>query len=294
MKSIRVIALRLASALLLSAVASAQSVVPIRTVARPVANMYSSPTADADVVSQAIYATSVTILEERDGWARVATADEYTGWVESPALISRSGEPYGSGKNVVEVRSPFAHIYREDSVSKHAPLLTVPFETRLELDADHAKPSDHWSSIRLPDGRRGVVQDGDIAPAGTILNIDDTIAVGKRLLGVPYTWGGTSSYGYDCSGFTQMLMRQRGYAMPRDAHVQAAWTGLVPVHPSDLRPGDLLFFGSSELRVSHTGMYIGDDLFINATTYEQPMVRVDHLSDPHWARLLVAARRIRP
>ena len=256
--------------------------------------MYSSATSDADVVSQAIYATSVTVLEEREGWARIRTPDDYTGWVEASGLIGGAGEPYGSGKNAVQVRSLFAHIYREASVTRHAPLLTVPFETRLELDADNATAADRWTPVRLPDGRRAMIQTGDIAPAGGVLNIDDTIALARRFLGLPYTWGGTSSYGYDCSGFTQMLMRQRGYGMPRDASVQAAWTGLVPVQASELKPGDLLYFGASPQRITHTGMYIGDGLFINATTHERPMVRIDNLGDPYWTRLLVAARRVKP
>ena len=75
-----------------------------------------------------------------------------------------------------------------------------------------------------------------------------------------------------------MLMRQRGYVMPRDASVQAQWTGLVPVERTELKPGDLLYFGPSPQRITHTGMYIGDGLFINATTHETPMVRIDNLS----------------
>lgn len=294
MKPLIAVLRQLAFILLLPVVAVAQGVLPMRTVARPVQNMFSSATYDADVVSQAIYATRVTVLEEKDGWARIKTPDDYTGWVESSALIGRSGEPYGSGTNVVQVRSLFAHIYREDSVTRHAPLLTVPFETTLELDGESAIKTERWVPIRLPDGRRGLIQNGDIAPAGRALNIDETIALAKRFLGLPYTWGGTSSYGYDCSGFTQMLMRQRGYPMPRDASVQAAWTGLVPVQNSDVKSGDLLYFGASPQRITHTGMYIGDGLFISATAYETPMVRIDTLKDPHWAKLLVAARRVKP
>ena len=288
------LARRLAVLLLLPALAAAQALAPARTVVRPVLNMYSSPTTDADVVSQAIFATPVTILEEKDGWAKIRTPDDYTGWVESSALVGRPGEPYASAKNVVHVRSLFAHIYREDSVTKHAPLITVPFETRLELDGPDAKKSDRWSAVRLPDGRVGMIQNADVAPPGATLAIDDTIALAKKFLGLPYTWGGTSSYGFDCSGFTQMLVRQRGYLMPRDAKDQAVWNGLVPVEKTDLKPGDLLYFGSSAQRITHTGMYIGERQFINATTHERPVVRIDNVDDPYWTRLLVAARRIKP
>ena len=255
--------------------------------------MYSSASADVDVVSQAIYAAPVIVLEEKDGWSRIRTADAYTGWVESAALVSPAGQAYASGAAVVRVRSPFAHVYREDNVTRHAPLVTVPFETTLEIDPA-AAAVERWHTVVLPDGRRGFIQKGDVAPPGAALGIDDTIALAKRFLGAPYTWGGTSSYGYDCSGFTQMLMRQRGYLMPRDASVQAKWDRLAPVEPASLAPGDLLYFGASPQRITHTGMYIGDRQFINATTHDTPMVRIDHLDDPHWKALLVAARRIRP
>ncbi len=60
-----------------------------------------------------------------------------------------------------------------------------------------------------------------------------------------------------------------------------------------LQPGDLLFFGASPARITHTGMYLGDNLFIDATTHETPMVRIDNLSDAYWTKLLVAVRRAR-
>jgi cell wall-associated NlpC family hydrolase len=277
---------------LLVMVAAAQGVAPSSTVVRPVLNLYSAPTLDAGVVSQAIYATPVRVLEQRDGWARIRTPDEYAGWVETAAIATRAGEPYASGSNAVQVRSLFAHLYREESVTRHAPLLTVPFETRLERDPDAAKASDRWTAVRLADGRRAFVQNGDVASPSATLDIPETIALAKQFLGLPYTWGGASSYGFDCSGFTQMLMRRRGYLMPRDAKDQAVWTGHAPVTKDELKPGDLLYFGSAQ-RITHTGLYIGDGQFINATTHERPMVRIDNVNDPYWAQLLVAARRVK-
>ena len=293
MTSSRLLARPFALLLLFASIAAAQDAPALRTVVRPVLNMYSSATGEADVVSQAVYATNVAVLEETDGWARIRTPDDYTGWVETSGLLARSGDPYASRGTVVQVRSLFAHVYREDSVTKHAPLLTVPFETRLEVDPT-GTATEQWSPVLLPDGRRAMIQSGDIIPAGTTLSIDDSIALAKRFVGLPYTWGGTSSYGYDCSGFMQMLVRQRGYLMPRDAGLQAKWTGLVAVDRTELNPGDLLYFGSSTQRITHTGMYIGEGLFINATTHETPIVRIDHVNDPYWDRLLVAARRIKP
>jgi cell wall-associated NlpC family hydrolase len=250
--------------------------------------MYSQPSEDADVVSQAIYGSNVGLVEQREGWARIRTADDYSGWTPLKALLP--GKAYAASGRVAEVQSLFAHIYREASVTAHAPLLTVPFETKLEVVAEQQQ---RWLQVRLPDDRSGWVQAGDIAFDAKPLSIPEMIEFGKRFLGLPYTWGGTSSFGYDCSGFAQMLGRRRGVVMPRDAQPQADWSGVAAVERNDLKPGDLLYFGSSDKKITHTGVYLGDGKFIDATTWQTPMVRIDDLNDPHWSRILVAMRRVK-
>ena len=128
----------------------------------------------------------------------------------------------------------------------------------------------------------------DAAPLGTA----EMLALSRRFLGLPYTWGGTSSFGYDCSGLVQMLERRHGVPLPRDAQPQADSSLLEPITWKDLAPGDLLYFGASPQHITHTGMYLGEGQFISATTYQAPMVRIDSLDDPHWSRLLVAMRRV--
>jgi gamma-D-glutamyl-L-lysine dipeptidyl-peptidase len=262
---------------------------PNAVVLRPVLNLYSQPTEDADVVSQAIYGSNVGILEQKDGWARIRTFDDYTGW--APLAGLHAGGPYASKGRVAEVQSLFAHIYREASVTKHAPLVTVPFETKLETIAE--PEGQKWIQVRLPDDRSGWAQLGDIVFDPKPIDISAMLALSRKFVGLPYTWGGTSSFGYDCSGFAQMLERRRGVMMPRDAQPQAQWSGVVAVTRQELQPGDLLYFGSSEKRITHTGVYLGGGQFINATTYETPMVRIDNLDEPHWTRLLVAMRRVK-
>ena len=265
------------------------SALPGAAVLQPVADMHAAPTADSEVVSQAIYGKNVDVLEQRDGWGRVRTADNYTGWMSMAAL--RTDRSYATGGRVAEVQSLFAHLYRETDVIKHAPLLTVPFETRLEVIAE-PPGKERWLQVRLPDDRTAWVQSGDVAFEAKPLGIAETEEFSKRFLGLPYTWGGTSSYGYDCSGFVQMLCRRRGVTVPRDARLQVKWTGVSPVDRKDVAPGDLLYFGSSK-KVTHTGYYLGDGKFINATTHGTPTIHIDDLNEPYWTRLLVAIRRLK-
>ncbi len=270
------------------AVAFFAAALPNAVVLQPVANMYSKPTDDADVVSQAIYGTNVAVLETKEGWAHIRTPDEYTGWTSLTAL--KTAAPYAASGAVAQVQSLFAHVYREQNVTRHAPLLTIPFETKLEVAG---KPQDRWLEIRLADGRPAFIQSGDVTLNATLLSTADMLALSKKFLGLPYTWGGTSSFGYDCSGFMQMLERRHGVNMPRDAQPQADWSGVEPVDRKNLEPGDLLYFGSSPKHITHTGMYLGEGKFINATTYMTPMVRIDDLNEEHWTRLLVATRRVK-
>lgn len=263
-----------------------------RVVIVPVANMYSSATENTDVVSQAILGSDVVVLEKRHKWAKVRTSDQYTGWI-SLRDLRKLGAPYGASGHVVQVESLFANLYRETDVTEHRPLITVPFETHLEAIDDAPGNNQRWLEVRLPDGRMAWIQRSDTTRDPKPLTIEQSIELAKRFLGLPYLWGGRSSFGYDCSGFTQMLVRSRGINMPRDADLQAAWDGVQPIDRKDLRAGDLLFFGQSADKITHTGMYIGGGDFIHDTTNGHPMVQISHLDDEPWTRILVACRRVK-
>jgi cell wall-associated NlpC family hydrolase len=281
--------------LFLSAYSLAQlSASPELVVSVPVANMYSRASDDSDVVSQAIYGSDVKVMEEASGWAKVRTPDDYTGWMRlDVTLRGANGAPYATSARTVQVNSLLANLYRETDVTAHRPLLSVPFETRLEVEKEGAGDDAGWLEVRLVDGQKAWIQDGDVNTNTRPLTIEESIALGKRFLGVTYLWGGRSSLGYDCSGFTQMLVRSRGINMPRDADLQAAWSGVIAVDRKHLRAGDLLFFGSAPDHITHTGMFIGHGEFIHDTTHGHPGVQISRLRDQPWTRLLVASRRVK-
>ena len=82
----------------------------------------------------------------------------------------------------------------------------------------------------------------------------EIIEKAKELLGTPYLWGGNSTKGSDCSGFTQLLFKSEGFFLPRDARQQASLGKKINIH--ELLQGDLIFFGSKE-KVTHVGISLG-------------------------------------
>jgi len=260
----------------------------------PVANMYSGPSDQKDVVSQVIYGSNVKLLVARGEWSRIQTDDHYRGWIPSRYLrLVLKGSGYATAGKTVQVESLFANLYRETDVTRHKPVITIPFQARLEVIAEGKGDDEGWLKVYLPDMRTAWVQASDVVADLKPLTIPESIELAKRFLGLPYLWGGRSTFGYDCSGFTQMLVRSRGIIMPRDADLQAAWSGVSAVDRKDLQPGDLLFFGRSAKNITHTGMYIGDGQFIHDTTNGHPVVQISHLDDQPWTRILVACRRVK-
>lgn len=265
---------------------------PRAVVVAAVADLYSAPSLDADVVSQALLGWNVAILEERDGFARLATPDRYTGWIAQAALDPAPAGGYATAGEIVEVTSPIAFLYREPSVTSRAPALRAPFGARLEL----AAPGEGFLRVRVPDGRELYVQPGDVrrraaaAPAPRVTG-EEVVATALEFLGVPYQWGGMSALGIDCSGFVAVVYRFHGVELYRDADLQMDDPAMLTVERHELAPGDLLFFGAES--VTHVGLYTGGGEFVSATTYARPMVRRDRLDDPYWAPLYRGARRPR-
>ncbi len=264
-----------------------------------VENMYSAADETVDVVSQATLGQLVEVLETSGPFVRVRTPDRYLGWLLNTAIREYedpAAPRYARTGPVVEVASLMANVYREPSVTKARPRVQAPLATRLEVAGE--APREGWIAVRLPKGDVAYIQTGDVTavdvsgprPRGSG---DAIVATARRFLGVPYLWGGMSAHGIDCSGLASRAYHANGIAIPRDADLQFEDPAASKVERADLQAGDLVFFGSAPDRISHVGLYVADGRFIDATTYETPVVREDRLDDPHWSSIYQGARRPR-
>lgn len=126
----------------------------------------------------------------------------------------------------------------------------------------------------------------------TATTVGETIvAYAESLLGTPYVWGGTSTSGFDCSGFCQYVYEQMGYSINRTADAQM--DNGTSVSMSDLQPGDLVFFVGtySCSGASHVGIYIGNGNFIHASS-SSGCVKISSLSSTYYTNHFYGARRI--
>jgi len=116
------------------------------------------------------------------------------------------------------------------------------------------------------------------------------IAAAKDMLGVPYHYGGQSpSRGFDCSGLVVFSFEKAGIPVPRTTYQQ--FRSSRPVKRARMQAGDLVFFRISRSRISHVGIYLGDNRFIHAPSSGK-RVSIDRLDDPYWAKRFVRAGRV--
>lgn len=123
-----------------------------------------------------------------------------------------------------------------------------------------------------------------VAPASTASIVNSIVSEAKSYQGVPYVWGGTTPSGFDCSGFTSYIFGKNGITLPRTAALQYAEGKPV----SSPVPGDLVFFATYNSGPSHTGIFIGNNEFISATSSSG--IAIASMDNSYWKPRYLGAR----
>ena len=238
-----------------------------------VANLRSAPKHSAELATQATLGTPVKVLKKEGSWYYIQTPDGYLAWVDNGGISVMDPERFAvwqANEKVIYTQT-YGHAYFfEDDQEPVSDLVAGAVLEVVKYGAQHY-------IVAFPDGRNAFVRQSEAMMYQDWLNdldpkAENLVATSKQLMGIPYLWGGTSTKGADCSGFTKTVYFLNGIVLPRDASQQVhAGQPIDSVGDfSHLEAGDLLFFGrratdTTRQKVVHVGMWIGNNEFIHAS-----------------------------
>jgi gamma-D-glutamyl-L-lysine dipeptidyl-peptidase len=260
-----------------------------------VAPMRGEPRHQAEMVDQLVMGTPVRIMKSERGWRLVQTPYRYLGWVES-LMVTQPPPEQAQAWNA----GPLARFeeatgfIRAEADGTSLPVADIVMGSIVRRDST----SGQWTRVLLPDGRSGYL------PAHSLADVSQAnrasmerhrlIARAQNLKGIPYLWGGNSTKGFDCSGFTQTVFKMDGISLPRDANQQVLVGAEVEAAPDfrNVLPGDLLFFG--EQRITHVGISLGGGRFIHASgdVHVSSLLERDDGYEPDLRRRLQTIKRV--
>ncbi|PWJ59471.1 SH3 domain-containing protein [Dyadobacter jejuensis] len=275
-----------------------------------VANLRSTPKHSAELATQALMGTPLDVLKKSGGYYLVRTPEGYLAWLDAAGMTLKTKQEAQTWQkqDKLIITADYTHGFTmPDKQSQRVSDLVMG-----DILVRNGE-QDAFFRVTYPDGRQGyvakeMVKDYKGWLQGNAPTPDHIIAIAKTMLGVPYLWGGTSVKGVDCSGFTKTAFFMNGVVIPRDASQQVLVGEAIPILKDDaldeqlalknLKSGDLLFFAggkaqSSNARVTHVALYLGEGQFIHAagTVRINSIIEGSPNYDDFQSRTIVAARR---
>jgi hypothetical protein len=226
----------------------------------PVAGIYAKPSQAEPYFSQKIYGSSVTIVQNHnDQWVKVSTQDNIQNYCLKKNII-RDTKNWHTKANLHRVKSLMGCVYPRPAVT-HKTIIRLPYGALVNVLDATADP--HWIKIELINGVVGWMVKGDLEKP-LVLSAQEAIERARMFIGIPYIWGGVSTYGFDCSGLVQLIAHQRGYEqMRRNSAWQAQDPNLKKVPLDQIQPGDFIYFGRDG-RIIHTAVCSAPGMMIHA------------------------------
>lgn len=271
-----------------------------------VANLRTNPRHAAELATQATMGTPVHVWKKQGSWYLVQTPDDYLAWVDGGGITlmdDSAMDKWQQGEKLLYTH-PYGFAYA--TTDREGATVSDLVYGDVVILKDQ---TDEFYEVAFPDGRNGFIPATEAMPykewmATRKPTEENLVQTSKRLLGLPYMWGGTSFKGVDCSGFTKTVFFMNGLVLPRDASQQINHGEVVDTANGwqHLRPGDLLFFGvraeeGKPERVVHVGMWIGEN---NEFIHSAGRVRINSMNpdapnhDASELKRFLRAKRISP
>jgi cell wall-associated NlpC family hydrolase len=109
------------------------------------------------------------------------------------------------------------------------------------------------------------------AASGTTTFRAKVLREAAKLKGTPYRYGGTTTRGFDCSGYTGFVYKKAGHKLPRTSRQQ--YSATKHISRKAAKPGDLVFFKSGGGGVYHVGIYAGGNMLWHSSRPGKPVAK---------------------
>lgn len=156
----------------------------------------------------------------------------------------------------------------------------APADATIEVAKYSSAPSAKFEAVRELSGSEDISQ---------MTMTDRLVLFAKKMLHLPYRFGGNGPMGIDCSGYVQKVYSFAGVELPRSAREQ--FRVGETIDREELSMGDLVFFRTYASFPSHVGIYLGNNLFIHASSRSKK-VTIDSLEAPYYFRRFIGAKRV--
>jgi len=211
-------------------------------------------------ITQLLFGEVYQVLETKENWHFIKVlSDDYEGWIDCSEIKAIDEKTYFEIKKQRTVYAAGFFQKVGNDTNQH----TIGF----------GSPLPYWDGISFQIADEEFFLRGEVIQANPTYTNEFLLERAKRLLGIPYLWGGRSTFGIDCSGFVQSLFKLANIALPRDAYQQKEFGHVVDLNESIA--GDLAFFANEEGRTSHVGVIMEDQKIIHASG----KVRIDNLDE---------------
>ncbi len=215
----------------------------------------------AEQVSQILFGEAYQVLEERAKWVRIRNSfDRYEGWIDRNQHFEITENEFKVLAKTHFASAELVSLLRDKNTGTFSPIVL-----------GSTLPNYENGALQISSGAYEFLGD-----ARTYKQADRSKLVEDAhvYLNAPYLWGGRSPFGIDCSGFTQLVYKLNGIALPRDAKDQAK-EGVTLSFIEEAEPGDLAFFDNQEGNIIHVGILLGDNYIIHASGKVR-IDRIDH------------------
>ena len=235
------------------------------------AQLRGEPKHSSELVSQGLLGQPLRILKQQNDWYYVQLVDGYLGWMESLSFIQVSRTALDDWTNSERV---FVLNKNIDMLNEDGNVITELVAANIISLIDDS--SNDLTKIKLPNGQSGIVTNLEYLEVSEwrTMNVDQEamLDLANDYMGIPYVWGGATTKGFDCSGFTKTVFLLNGIHLPRDASQQVRCGELINTSENfeSLEKGDLLFFGKKaqkeqKEKITHVAIYLGNLEFIHAS-----------------------------